>query len=647
MSSQTSEQFLGWRLGGPQGSGVDKISTLFARACVLQGQQVICRREYHSNIYGRHSYCDIAIGMDQVTCHREHPDFLVTFEAESLCRHISGMADRGCLIYNVDDSDKGLDEPGYLDKRLRQDLIQQLSSKGLETSVNGLLALARQRGIHTLAIPYTELNKQLAAELAIKRQRAARLTNTVAVAISASLLNLSMEALFESVKKCFPGNAEIVQWNQRAIEIAYRYASEIEKQSGYRLLQPSMITAQSSLLLNGTQSVALGKLAGGLGFQSYYPISPATDESIYLDEHHCVPLATGEVVGPLIVQVEDELAAVTMACGAALTGARSATSTSGPGFSLMAEGLGWAGMNEVPLVISLYQRGGPSTGLPTRTDQGDLQFVIHGGHGEFPRMVLASGDVKECFHDAVLAFDYAERFQLPVIHLLDKALASTTQSLPPFDVSKLHINRGELYESPPSRDGDTQRFALTPSGISPRPLLGQQGGQHWLTGVEHTTEGIVSEDPVIREKMMEKRARKLQTVADTLPSDEKFRLFGDPAAALTVLTWGSNKGAVLDALQRLTHQGIATRAVQLRLLWPFPAKELGEILVTADPLVVVECNYSGQLRLLLQEQTGYISEHLIVKYSGRPISGESLAEVLQKIHHGEVTGRIVLRNPYE
>jgi 2-oxoglutarate ferredoxin oxidoreductase subunit alpha len=450
--------------------------------------------------------------------------------------------------------------------------------------------------------------------------------------------------LLRAVDAAFEGRDDVIRMNRQAVAIAYRFARDNLEPQGAGI--PVAEGAAERLLVNATQSVALGKLAAGIGFQSYYPISPATDESTYLEGRAEVTLTTGETAGPLILQVEDELAAVNMASGAALTGARSATSTSGPGFSLMAEGLGWAGMNEVPLVVTLYQRGGPSTGMPTRTDQGDLLFALHGGHGEFPRIVLASGDVASCFYDAARAFDYAERYQLPVIHLLDKALTSTLQTVPLFDPAGLTIDRGELFTPPAQGDG-RERFKLTPSGISPRPLLGQVDGRHWITGVEHSEQGQVTEDPVLRERMMEKRARKLELAAAAIPLIEKFEILGDAEAAFTLFTWGSNKGAVIDVLGRLSDAGISARAVQLRLLCPFPADALRPWLESASPSVMVENNYSGQLNTVLQQHLGSGCDYLVLKYSGRPVSGEALFPVLLAIHAGEAEARIVLHNDCE
>jgi 2-oxoglutarate ferredoxin oxidoreductase subunit alpha len=632
-----------WRLGGPQGSGLDRMSVLFARAVARHGWQVFCRREYHSNIMGRHSYIDVALAGTPVFCHGESLDLLVSFEAETLCRHSQAVRP------SADDADVALSRLRFLDERLRDELGRELQARDLPPTTAGILAQARARQVQLIAVPYRQWLAELAGQLEVPTRQVAPAVNTLAVGLSAALLDLPQDLLHEAVAKVFAGRERVIRMNRHAVQEAYRFVAGQPEWPRHSLPPIEPGAGPAPLLLNGTQSVALGKLAAGLGFQSYYPISPASDESVRLEAHCQVTTREGEVVGPVILQVEDELAAVSMASGAALTGTRSATATSGPGLSLMTEGLGWAGINEVPLVITHYQRGGPSTGMPTRTDQGDLQFVLHGGHGEFPRLVLASGDVESCFYDAAQSFDYAEQYQLPVIHVLDKALASSLQTIPVLDSTRLHIERGEAGVSQAGLDEGKPfpRFALTESGISPRPRLGEPGGRHWLTGVEHTDRGEVTEDPVWRERMMEKRARKLETAAAAIPVEEKLRVFGDPDAACTVLTWGSTIGAVRDALDRLAGEGHALRAIQLRLLWPFPAAELAKLLETAGPWVVVEADYSGQFDQLLRTQLGRAADHLIVKYSGRPFSGEALCPHLRQIKTGRAESRIVIRNGYE
>ena len=406
------------------------------------------------------------------------------------------------------------------------------------------------------------------------------------------------------------------------------------------------------MYVNGSEAVAMGKMAAGLAFQTYYPISPATAENTFLERHPRIGREGGGEQAVVVVQTEDEIAAITMAAGAALTGVRASTATSGPGFSLMTEGLGWVGINEVPLVVTLWQRGGPSTGLPTRTEQGDLLSALHAGHGEFPRILMASSDLAEAFADAAQAFNYAERYQLPVIHLMDKALSSTTQTLPRFDPATVAIDRGVLYE-PNGRapeQGSFPRFAVTDDGISPRPVLGQPGGMHWVTGGEHTEEGRVTEDPVVREQQMEKRDRKLELAAEEIGPAEKLAVYGAAGAAVTVVGWGSTKGAVLEAIEALAREGIGVRLVQVRLLWPFPGAELEELLCgdrAAGPVVTVELNYSGQFARLLAEQTGVRPAHRILKYNGRPFTAAELQQPLRRIVAGGAEPKTVIRNPWE
>ena len=506
---------LAWRIGGPQGSGVDTAASLFARACAIGGLRLFGRREYYSNIMGRHSYYDVRVAPQELTCHRSRVDVLTCFEPETLVRHALSVVDGGAIVYDCGDAETPLDRVPFLDERVRQDLRSYLGTRDLPCSTAGLLSAARLRGVQTYAVPFAEITRALAQRLQVPEAVTGRTLNTAAVAVSCALLTYDPGCLARALTKVFAGRTKVIEMNRQVVELTYDFVCETMPVQDFPFRLLPQETPEQRLLVNGNQAVALGKLAAGMTFQTYYPISPATDESVYLEAHETFPTVDGAEGSVLVVQTEDELAAVTMASGAALTGARSATATSGPGFSLMAEGLSWAGINEVPLVVTLYQRGGPSTGMPTRSEQGDLQCAIHAGHGEFPRLVLASGDVQEALYDAAQAFNYAERYQMLVIHLLDKALASTTQAVPPFDVSSIRVERGAVYapSADESGNGAYTRFDPTTSGVSPRALLGQPGAMHWLTGGEHTAHGRVTEDPVVREHMMEKRAQKLALAA--------------------------------------------------------------------------------------------------------------------------------------
>jgi 2-oxoglutarate ferredoxin oxidoreductase subunit alpha len=347
----------------------------------------------------------------------------------------------------------------------------------------------------------------------------------------------------------------------------------------------------------------------------------------------------------VIVQTEDEIAALTMAIGAGLAGARAATATSGPGFCLMAEGTGWAGMNEVPVVITLYTRGGPATGLPTRHEQGDLRFALHAAHGEFPRLVLASGDHEEAFYDAIHAFNYAEQFQTPVVHIVDKALANSTQTVAMFDPDKVRIHRGKVLseaELASLHNGGYKRFAFVEDGVSPRAFLGSQHGVFWNTGDEHDEIGHITEDPSNRVMMMDKRMRKLETAAREIPLREKFNLFGDPKAPVTIVSWGSTKGAILDAMAVLQDEGVSVNFLQARLIHPLPAEEIAEILRRAQTTIGVEMNYLAQFAGIVREHTGIALQHLLVKYNGRPISRDEIVEGVKNIVTKKTTSRKVV-----
>jgi len=330
-----------------------------------------------------------------------------------------------------------------------------------------------------------------------------------------------------------------------------------------------------------------------------------------------------------------------------LTGTRASTSTSGPGFSLMVEGLGWAGMNEVPVVITYYQRGAPATGLPTRHGQDDLRFAIHAAHGEFARIVLASGDIQECFYDAALAFNYAERFQMPVIHLLDKALANSSNTYATFGSSSMKIERGALLAQESlqqllQEQGGYKRFQLTESGISPRVALGTPGAFFWNTGDERDERGHIDENPANRTRMMEKRMKKLDLVDREIPASEKLNFFGNKDTAPTVISWGSPKGAILEAKERIEAEGTKIKFLQVRLLHPFPAQDVARLLSKSEKIIDVEMNYSGQLAGIVREKTGILIQDLVLKYNGRPMSSDEVYDAIKSALTGKTSGRQVL-----
>jgi 2-oxoglutarate ferredoxin oxidoreductase subunit alpha len=304
-------------------------------------------------------------------------------------------------------------------------------------------------------------------------------------------------------------------------------------------------------------------------------------------------------------------------------------------------------MNEVPLVVTMYQRAGPSTGLPTRHEQSDLLFAINAGHGDFPKIVLASGDIEEAFYDSIKAFNFAEIYQLPVIHLLDKAISSSIQTCKNFS-NELKIERGKFKNvidknQSEGTAGHFQRFKFEDSPISTRVPIGTENAIFWNTGDEHTEEGHISEDPENRIKMMDKRMKKLDLALEKIAEDDKAVFYDfDSNSNGVVVSWGSTKGAILEALEKLSEEGKKLRFIQIRLLHPFPTETVKKFLMDTKLIIDVEMNYSSQLGSLVQQNTGRKIDYRIVKYNGRPISSTEIYIALKTILSGNNERRIVL-----
>lgn len=599
-----------WMIGGPQGTGVDSSATLFIRSCAVAGLNVYGKREYHSNIMGEHSYFQVRVSETPVQSHVDPVHLLATFDDETARIHAHEVIENGYFLYDA--------------------------------NVTKLENLDLAPGVKTLALPYADILNEVSAETGQPVAKLQIMKNTIAVAASLAMTHFEASYIEKALQGIFTGSkAKLVPLNMKVAEKAYAFIKEqgIADSFPYRL--QAMTSSPPRMILNGTTAVALGKLKAGCKFQSYYPITPASDESVYLEGH--------PEYGVNVVQCEDEIAAMCMAVGASLTGVRASTSSSGPGFGLKAEGLGWAGINEVPVVVYNYQRGGPSTGLPTRHEQGDLLYSLFIGHGEFPKILLAPGDMTECFKFSFEAFNIADYYQTPVIMLVDKALANNTCTVPVFDESNLKINRGKRasdellkdYASQPDYKGQFPRFAESEDGISVRPVPGQEFGIFWNTGDEHDQWGHISEDPDTRIMMHSKRMRKLTTASKNIPQELQYELYGPEDADMTILTWGSAKGPVLDAMPILKSDGISINVLQVRLMSPFPVDAITNILNRAKVKVGVEQNFTGQLARLVRMETGIKMDHMVTKFTGRPMSETEITGALREIAK-QKTEKVVL-----
>jgi len=638
-----------WMTGGPQGSGVDSSASIFAGACVSGGLWTFGLREYYSSIKGPHSYFEVRVNDNRIMSHVNEVDLLATFDAETLIRHAEEVSPGGGIIYDPTFANLDVDHVDTIEIPVALRIKTRLEKQGLSANVQGLLEEAKRRGINIYPIAYSDLIAKTAAQIGEHQiSKVSRIINVLAVAASLALLGLDLKYLNLSVERTFASKKKIVDMNEIGAKLAYEAARGLLRQPFPSQLRP--VQNEPRLLLMGTEAVALGKIVGGCRLQTYYPITPAADESEFIESLENFDLLDGGETASkgsvLVTQTEDEIAAITMATGAALAGARSATSTSGPGFSLMVEGLGWAGMNEVPVVITHYQRGGPATGLPTRHEQGDLKFVLSAAHGEFPRIVLCSGDMEECFYDAIRVLNYAERFQMPAIHLIDKSLANNSTTIPPPRADVIPIQRGKLIQEG-TRIGDGEeyrRFAFVEDGVSPRAVLGTPGYRFWNTGDEHNEIGHIEEDPENRTKMMTKRMTKLETAAKEIPEEEKLNFFKSAKPAdVTVVSWGSTKGPILDAIKLLERDGIGVDFLQIRLVSPFPTAAVQQRLFSAKLLVDIEQNYSGQMAAVIAEKTLIEIKNKIVKFNGRPMSRDEVYLAIRQIlSNPEANRRVVL-----
>ena len=643
---------LTWVIGGAQGSGVDSAANIFSRACAQGGLHIFGKREFYSNIKGEHSYFTVRVSDSPIRSHVDDIDILASFDAETVFRHADKVTDGGAIIYNSELVNTTLQEVPTIEEFAAGRITKLLEKAGKPLTIQGMLDYAKDNGALVYAIPYLKVLKEFAEKINDPSlSKFTRMVNVMALSASMAILDFDSNILTNAIKYVFRTKPRVAESNISVANYAYNYSRSKFDLSEFKFLIRCKRPSADIILVQGNQSSGLGKIIAGCKFQTYYPITPASDDSEFLESNQIIEQRNGENGSLVVLQTEDEIAAIAMAIGGALTGARSATATSGPGFSLMTEALGWAGMNEVPLVVSLYQRAGPATGLPTRHEQGDLLFAVNAGHGEFPKIVFASGDIEESFYDTIKVFNFAEKYQMPVIHMLDKAIANSIMTCKMFDQYKVKIDRGQLLENVAASTergiaGHYLRFKLSENPISPRLSLGTENGIFWNTGDEHTEEGHITEDPEMRIKMMNKRMGKLELALNEIDNEDKAVAYGeyDPLLGLTIIGWGSTKGAILDAMDRFTDEGKKIKFIQVRLLHPFPTAVVEKLLDNTKVLVDIEMNYSSQLGSLIKQNLRREINYRIVKYNGRPMSSSEIYNALLHIINGKASRRIVLDN---
>jgi len=556
-------------IGGAAGQGVHTITGLLARTLVRQGCRVLYVQDYQSRIRGGHLFNRIRVADQPLMSSREGIDLLVALNQETISRHRDELSPDAVIIYDAS-------------------VVKELPA-----------------GVSTLALTAGDLlPEQPAGEVAI---------NAGASGAILGLLKLPLAPLpallHETFKDKGPGVAE---WNRLAATQGHRQGAAAGNRHSLAGVQAP---PQPRLLISGHEAIALGALAAGLQFLSGYPMTPWSSVLNAIGQR-------AEKFGVVVEQAEDEIAAINLAIGASYAGVRAMTGSSGGGFALMVEALGLAGCTETPLVILESQRPGPSTGLPTRTAQGDLSFLLYAGQGDFPRAVLAPGNAAQGFALTARAFNLADRYQLPVLVITDQYLGDTNCTHEPGDFpGEVEIQRA-LATGPV--EGIYERYALTASGISPRRLPGF-GPVVVADSDEHTPDGHLTEDLAVRVKMHDKRLRKLTGLAQEL---DGITTMGPDDAPLTLACWGSSLGPVQEAVARLQANSTPARLVHFSELWPFPAKAVARSLRRPQKLVMVEMNATGQCNRLLRQETGITADHLVLKDDGTPLTPEYILRAL-------------------
>jgi len=569
-----------FRIAGAAGQGVESSGAGFAKALAKGGLHVFGLQDYMSRIRGGLNFSQIRVHEQPLYTHEEAVHVLLPLNEEALEAYQNEVVEGGGIIY---------------DAGLKVD-HSTVSSQGRKAMPVPLIDIAKENGDRVMA-------------------------NTAALGAAAGVVEYSYKRLADVIRANFKRKGDdVVAANLRVARAAYLYAKD-KYASGFEWKLSQVADAPQRMVMSGNQALALGALAAGCRFIAAYPMTPATSIIEWMARHE-------QPFGVVAKHAEDEIAAMNMAVGANFAGARAMVATSGGGFSLMVEALGLAGMCEVPVVVVEAQRGGPSTGLPTRTEQSDLLFVLNASQGEFPRLVLAPGTIEEYFVCGWRAFNLAEKYQTPVIVMADELLAASMRTIEvnAIDFGAVVIDRGKLL-SKKELDALTEpykRHLFTEDGISPRAIPGHPKAVYATASDEHDEFGHITEEMINRRKMMQKRMTKLEVARQEIRAPT---CYGPTEAAIVLVGWGSTYGVLREVVDRL---GGEARLVHFCDLWPFPAEAAAEAL-RGGKLVMVENNYTGQFKRLLQGETCIKVDHSVRRYDGRPFSPEEILTGLKEV----------------
>lgn len=568
------------KICGEAGQGIQTIGDTLALVLARSGYHVFTHQDYESRIRGGHNFFQVRFSASPISSSRDKIDIIVAFDKESITRHENELAKDGLIIYD-------------------SSILKE-----------------KHDGIHFLDIPFVNL--------ATDKGGNKIMANSVAIGAVLGMFGIEHQILSDIMGNTFKkGGDDVIQGNLNAAAAGHAWTSENCSRCSFSLEKPS----DKKILIAGNDAIGLGAIASGLKFYSAYPMTPSTGIMNYI-------AGKGEEYGIIVEQAEDEIAAINMALGASFAGVRSMTGTSGGGFALMVEGLSLAGMTETPVVIALAQRPGPATGLPTRTEQGDLQFALYSAHGEFPRVIFAPGSPEQALYLTSKAFDLAEKYQIPAIIITDQYLADSLWTFDGFDLDKLIYTdyriRGEAFEG---LEG-YKRHAFTENGVTPLGVPGDSRHLVVTDSDEHDEEGHIIEDAETRNKMIDKRLfRKLPMIRQEI---EPPLLYGDQNPAIVLIGWGSTYGVLRESVDWLSNEKDIAM-LHFSEVYPFPSTDKFDylkLLKGARITICIENNATGQFARLVRTETGYEFSHRINRYDGRPFTLDSLTGELNAIIAG-------------
>lgn len=569
------------KFGGEAGFGIMTTGHIIGKIATRSGYHAFEYAEYPSLIRGGHNVVEVRISDEKVYSQEKMVDILICLNKETYDLHKNELKDGAVVVYDED--------------KIKLDKLEG-------------------KNISYLHLPFAEILKTGKFPVVMM--------NNIALGALMHIIGADFEVFKNLISENFARKGqEIIDKNIEAAKSGFDHIKN-SYPSGYNIKFPKKTEIPRRMFITGNEMIGVGALAAQCKLYCAYPMTP-TSALLH------VLAAYAEKSGMVVKHAEDEISVINMALGGSWAGVRSMVGTSGGGFALMVESVSLAGITETPLVIVMGQRPGPATGMPTWTEQGDLLFIIHAGHGEFPKIVLAPGDVEEAYKLTVEAFNLADKYQTPVFIMGDKYLQEGHQSIDESELTnyKIQINRGKLLtENDLVSLGAYKRYQITDDGISPRALPGTKGSLHQANSYEHLEDGHTTEDGVERTKQVDKRNRKGATF---LKNDFKLpQLFGKQDAQLTIVSWGSMKGPILQAMKDANHK---FNYLHFSYLWPLDGKTVASVLKSLKSMLLVENNSTAQLGLLLRGATGINIENTLLKYSGRPIYPEEIIERVNQI----------------